>query len=304
MALFIEELLDSPPRVGNQDSGMGNLFATPAGQYDGSVPEARARTMLAQTTATVIDVPRAPTNLSPPPSEPTRLPFQGEGSSRQAPGVSAESGAGAEKPAGVGPTVPPTQRQKPRPQPSSVRRKPERKPEASRPTAGSRAARQRPAAAGTAPASSQPVSPSGQPASVGATATPTPAGSKMLPPLPPALPYMRSATGTRVPGAIAPDKNGSVLARIPARGTVSGSAEQLPQAQPLTTTNPISGFIQEAFQKERPIPVVPRVDQRQPTQPAQPQSAPSSSVLGQLTHDVKQLGEGIKGVFQRMVPGQ
>jgi hypothetical protein len=129
-----------------------------------------------------------------------------------------------------------------------------------------------------------------------------------LPPLPPAMPYSRSAPSaptTQQSAPILPDENGTVTARIPGglgdAGMYTGqrSSTGLPPAQPVSSRNPIGGFILDSFkpssgQSETVAP--------QPLRPAGG-GQPATSVIDQMGRDVRQLGSGIRDTFSRILPG-
>lgn len=161
----------------------------------------------------------------------------------------------------------------------------------------------------------------GRPASSSGTpsASVSEAGTvKSLPPLPPALPYV--PPGGRAPGTpgVVPGTDGTIMARMPksappfpgriARPSEpqSDSSGTLPQAQPLTSTNPISGFILDSFPTERPRPIEPPAAEKgaAPQRQSPGGTGPATTILGQLAHDVRQLGQGIKGAVGQLIPGQ
>jgi thiol-disulfide isomerase/thioredoxin len=164
----------------------------------------------------------------------------------------------------------------------------------------------------------------GKPAVSATSVTPAPpVGSTStggLPPLPAALPYTPATAKppTAVPG-ITPGADGTVMARIPNSppvpgpgGTAPPPVTAVPQRQisprPLHPENPISGFIMDSFgEGTKPVPAPtppPQVQARAKSQPDPAASGAGTGVFGQLGNDVQQLGEGIKSVFQRIVPGR
>jgi thiol-disulfide isomerase/thioredoxin len=153
-----------------------------------------------------------------------------------------------------------------------------------------------PAASRTMPRTAQPF------ASANPAAAPPVA---RMPYLPPAMPY--NPTGSQVPRPnVVPDENGTVTARIPSNAPVPGfdhfgtmgrpPASSLPPAQPLTTTNPIDGFILDSFGRPGM--------QVQSVQPSGASATPASSLFGQIGQDFQNLGAGIKDTFSRIVPGK
>lgn len=132
-------------------------------------------------------------------------------------------------------------------------------------------------------------------------------GTGTLPPLPPALPYVSSRDpekGFRS-GAF-PDQAGMVTARVPANTYSGPSADadsakrlygaNLPSAQPVGAEAPLGGFLLESFAESglsRPRIETPRQEQAE---------SPSSTVFGQVTEDIKQLGTGVKDTVLRIFP--
>ena len=144
-----------------------------------------------------------------------------------------------------------------------------------------------------------PISPVGPPSS-SASAT------RAMPVLPPAMPYSPSRTAGGQPTP-APDSEGNVWARVPGTsGPASGTAPQdqrpgppgLPSAQPLTRSNPLTGFVLDSFTG----PGRAQLPQRPTVAPEEP--APASSFLGQISQDFQNLGEGIRDAVSRIAPGR
>ncbi|MFH1113016.1 MAG: redoxin domain-containing protein [Pseudomonadota bacterium] len=152
--------------------------------------------------------------------------------------------------------------------------------------------------------------------------------------LPAAMPYTPPNISTDrkpAPRPFVPDDNGQIMAEIPTRAATppgkdlesprqSDSAGS-PYARPrMPAANPIDSFILDSFEGGAPQ------RQTQPPQALYPQSgrdgqsadadphqaggrqesgaAPASSLLGQLSHDVQSLGEGIKQTFSGWWPGK
>jgi peroxiredoxin len=160
------------------------------------------------------------------------------------------------------------------------------------PIAGNPTQRPGTAAAPAAPPAAQPV-PVGPPRAAGTLA-----------PLPPAMPY--SPPGNRIPTAappVNPDDEGNVMARIPGQTGAPDAGRfvkpsgpgSLPQAQRIGGSNPLGGFIMDAFGQPRP-------PGAQGTPERMPPPEPPSSVLGQLNRDISALGSGIKDAFSRILP--
>ncbi len=134
---------------------------------------------------------------------------------------------------------------------------------------------------------------------------PSPSPSSTLQQLPPAMPYNPRATHPAQP-PVAPDQDGSVLARIPSSGRTGAGTGQsspdrttgpgLPPAQPLSQSNPITGFVQDSFGRTSGPVAGPQ------TAPGSPSQTPATSLWGQLGQDFQQLGSGIRDVFSRLAP--
>ena len=178
------------------------------------------------------------------------------------------------------------------------------------------------------------VKPTGTPSAAGAAGQkprrqPSPSGTasadaseagtvKSLPPLPPALPYVPPGGRATVTPGVAPGTDGTIMARVPRSGppfpgrigrppeAQSDSSETLPQAQQLTSTNPISGFILDSFPSERPRPLEPPAGATGPApqRPSPREKGAASTIFGQLANDVRELGQGIKGAVGQLLPGQ
>lgn len=134
------------------------------------------------------------------------------------------------------------------------------------------------------------------PGSAGTEAT---GKEKSLPPLPAAMPYSppnRSSQQT----PIRPDQSGSVVARIPggASGTTIGrSGEMLPAAQPVIPRNNIGVSIMDSFSNARSnlTPAVAPVQEQQ-------ELVPPSTIFGQFSQDIQNLGAGIRDTFSSLMP--
>ncbi len=137
-------------------------------------------------------------------------------------------------------------------------------------------------------------------------------GAQALPSLPPALPYTstesRPQAAQRVP---LPAQDGTVLARVPVPGgpgepspAVEPTGRQVPQnlqaAQPLGWGNPLDGFILDSFGSRRPLSQPQAVPVT--VQPSA-EASPSGSMLEQLGRDFRNLGQGVKDTFSRILPG-
>ncbi len=164
------------------------------------------------------------------------------------------------------------------------------------------------------------------------TASPTsppPPGHPVRPALPAAMPYTppKIATDRRPTSRpVVPDENGQVMARIPPRYTTptdeevetakqTGGASGWPYARPRMPANPIDTFILDSFEpgasprQAPPQALYPQPDQdrnqvRNRSQPQQQETAPAASILGQLSRDVQNLGEGIRQTFSGWLPGR
>lgn len=311
-------------------------FDAPAGQGSSSGPVARGAAgpvagPVKQHGPTSGVGPQAPEDLSPPTEAPKRLPFQGSGAaaapseSTAAPSRPSESTGvdGARKhlvepPKGSASGTRSTKKKSSARQLRRTEENAEGVAHTTTPQPRRRASSKRP----VNEASSIPAPP------VGSSSEPG------LPPLPPAIPYTPPSSASRTTPAgqptVAPGADGTVMARIPglpptsgADGTVPSQPTAAPQSQaapqPLhpSPANPISGFIMDAFGEPAtpvsaqppPLQVQPR--ERRPPQQGQQrqqvqqgQQGESPGVLGQLGSDVQQLGSGIKGVFDRLLPGK
>ena len=139
------------------------------------------------------------------------------------------------------------------------------------------------------------------------------------PALPAAMPYTppnipRGDVVTRPP--VVPDESGHVMARMPAKYSVSGEravdpldrpVPGTPVSQPRLPSNPIDGFILDSFDRgaaprsAKPQALYPQHTQ-QTTSTQAPDATPASSVLGQLGRDVRNFGQGIKQTFSGWWP--
>jgi thiol-disulfide isomerase/thioredoxin len=238
---------------------------------------------------------------------PTALPFQGPSRGpvaaptiQQAPPVPLEQPTGGEPPAAAAQSA---KKPAPKAQPKKKPIQQAVKPDTAKPKPNRSVT---PASAGiTQPAG---VYPGASGLTTSGPATPAPVASGRgaqgeLPPLPPAIPYTPNASSAQQAPPVVPDESGSVTARIPdaSRGQASypdqRSSASLPPAQPVTSKNPIDGFILESFkssagQAQRPVPVQPPGADK-----------PATSVIDQVGRDVRQLGSGIRDTFSRIVPG-
>jgi hypothetical protein len=327
----IAQAFDSPAQQG---TGSGPVARGGAGPVAGPVK---------QHGPTTSPGPQAPEDLSPPTEAPKRLPFQGSGPAPSASGSTADA-AKSEQGEGVDgarkhlvdPAKGTSSGGRAKKKKAAVRQ--ERRTEdtvESKPHHGTSSRSSRRRASGKAPMGEAGTLPA---PSVDSSTT----GG--LPPLPPAIPYTPPSQARTTPNSptIAPGADGSVMARVPglppaAEAPASASPSQQassPQAQagprPLHPNNPISGFIMDSFsepstpvpvesppplrvqprestQSQQPQQLQPPLQPRQPRQPQQSQQARSGQspgVLGQLGNDVQQLGAGIKGVFDRIIPGR
>ena len=122
---------------------------------------------------------------------------------------------------------------------------------------------------------------------------------KNLPPLPAAMPYSplnRSSQST----AVKPDETGSVIARFPGASTsspIGRGTGNLPNAQPLAPGNTIGVSILDSIEKN----VGARTSEK-PLDMPQNDVAPPSSILGQFTQDIQNLGAGIRDTFGYLIP--
>jgi hypothetical protein len=311
------------------------MFDVPARQGTDSGSVARGGGPVAgpvkQRGPTASSGPQAPEDLVPPTSPPKRLPFQGAGPGTSAPEVTA--GSEPHEP-GTGVDGARKHLVEPPKEAAEGSRSTKKKPAARQIRRGQETAEGIPPAAGPPPVRRR-TSEKASLSNTGSTVPAPPVGSMTagpLPPLPPALPYTRPSA-TRPPApvpapgspTVSPGSDGTVMARIPgsAPDTGTGSAQPpLPSASPsgqaaptpLHAKNPISGFILDSFgEPSRPIPVqapplqLQTREQTRPQQPQraqQPQQGASPGMLGQLGSDVQQLGAGIRGVFDRILPGR
>ncbi|MDQ7782283.1 MAG: redoxin domain-containing protein [Desulfomonilaceae bacterium] len=157
---------------------------------------------------------------------------------------------------------------------------------------------------------------------------PPPAGQTAPPALPAAMPYTPPNIPTArkpAPPPVVPDENGQIMARVPSRFTPSTEQDiqsqtpapstGSPFASPAIPTNPIDTFILDSFEKgsvrqpARPQALYPEPDRdRGPGgrehQPEQQESAPASSILGQLGRDMRDLGSGIRQTFSGWLPAR
>lgn len=166
------------------------------------------------------------------------------------------------------------------------------------------------------------------PPQTGAPASALPPGQSTRSPLPAAMPYTPpnlSQDRRPAPRPVVPDENGQITARIPA-GSAPATEEEgkspsqagsrgWPVARPRVPSNPIDTFILDSFEKQAspgqapPQALYPQPDQdqnqrRTQYQPQQKEPVPASSVFGQLTRDVQNLGEGIRQTFSGWWPGR
>jgi hypothetical protein len=167
------------------------------------------------------------------------------------------------------------------------------------------------------------------PPRTGAPTPPPPLGQTVRPGLPAAMPYTppnMSSAPRPTARPVAPDENGQVMARIPSRYSPPAGEEAEPPkqaagsggwpiARPRIPANPIDTFILDSFEKDAssrqatPQALYPPPDQdrnqgRAQYQPQQQEPAPASSILGQLSSDVRNLGEGIRQTFSGWLPGK
>jgi len=209
----------------------------------------------------------------------------------------------------VRPATPPKTagtKKKPEPAGATVPRTTERR---TRPGAGTSAATRpvaQPAPRAATPPGTTPVTIPAPPISPVAPPSSSASATRALPVLPPAMPYTTSRTTGGQPSPV-PDADGNVWARVPgASGPASGTVPPaqrpgppgLPSAQPLTRSNPLTGFVLDSFAgpNRAPLPQRPTVAPQEP--------APASSFLGQLSQDFQQLGEGIRDAVSRIAPGR
>jgi peroxiredoxin len=316
MAELLESLLAAQTRV--TDARDPDGFSVQARQGTGSPAAGRDAGPVARPTAPPsVQVPQAPTGLTPPKEPAARLPFQGTGSSQpQATGPTGQTestpsgGVGGARQHLVEPkpgVARPADRTK---KPAAQSVAPTEKPAQAKRRPGA------PAQPGTAPPAAGTPAPA--PAAAGSPpGTSPPSGQAVLPALPPALPYSPTQATAVPPGkSVAPDADGTVQARIPIPppgrwpgggpgGVGPADTSGLPAAQPLGGENPFSGFILDSFGQGKPTRIPPPTAQQPlPIQPQQRIQAPAPGLFGQLSQDVQQLGAGIRDVFQRIVPGK
>ena len=145
--------------------------------------------------------------------------------------------------------------------------------------------------------SSTPASP--KPSS-GASASGDPnARDKNLPPLPAAMPYSPPNRSSQ-PVAVKPDETGSVLARFPGASSSSQTGRgvaSLPDAQPLSSGNTIGVSIMDSFGKQASTGTYQKSGETPQTD-----LTPPSSILGQFTQDIQNLGAGIRDAVGHIIP--
>jgi hypothetical protein len=121
-----------------------------------------------------------------------------------------------------------------------------------------------------------------------------------LPPLPPALPYVRPRIEDRqLSTSAVPGPDGRVTARIPGlpdSSTASPSEDhpkntlgEIPKVHAVRPQNPFDVFILDSFSKGA-------------TPSSQDQIVPPSNFVDQVRKDFQNLGEGIKDVFTKLIP--
>jgi peroxiredoxin len=156
-----------------------------------------------------------------------------------------------------------------------------------------------PAPGAPTPPGTKPMAIPPQPVSPVAPSSPSAAAAPALPALPPALPYTPSRMVGSQPNTV-PDAEGNVWARVPGQAPSAQlpGSPGLPSAQPLTSGNPITGFVLDSFGGSRRVPIP-----QQPVGEQQP-PAPASSFLGQLGQDFQQLGAGIRDAVSRIAPSR
>lgn len=130
-------------------------------------------------------------------------------------------------------------------------------------------------------------------------------GVSSRPPLPPALPYQPIATGRDTISRTQPSSTGEgILARIPQTNSPSQSGLKkpmppesgLPSASAIGSQESFDRFVMNSFRGAQTS------SSPSPGQPQQAQEMPPSSLFGQLSQDIKQLGSGIKHTFSRIIP--
>ncbi len=122
---------------------------------------------------------------------------------------------------------------------------------------------------------------------------------KNLPPLPAAMPYSPPNRSSRSI-AVKPDETGSVVARFPGASPsspIGRGTGNLPDAQPLGPGNTIGVSIMDSFGKHGDM----RTTEKS-SDTAQTDATPPSSVLGQFTQDIQNLGAGIRDTFGYLIP--
>lgn len=142
------------------------------------------------------------------------------------------------------------------------------------------------------------------------------------PPLPIALPYTPprlTANPAVVPRQVAPDSNGTVMARIQPYGSPGATERQEllgrgpvpgpPLTSPTASGNILQELILDSFDgsaaPDRPQPLVRPVEPIRPRDAtdAQPEQ-PANSILGQVGRDFQNLGSGVGDLFSRIWPGK
>lgn len=145
--------------------------------------------------------------------------------------------------------------------------------------------------------SSTPGSPKPSPG-VSSTSDPI-ARDKNLPPLPAAMPYSPPNRSSQ-PVGIRPDETGSVLARFPGASssapTGKGTAS-LPDAQPVSSGNTIGVSIMDSFGRNAE-----QGPYQKSRETSQTNITPPSSILGQFTQDIQNLGAGIRDAVGYIIP--
>ncbi len=122
---------------------------------------------------------------------------------------------------------------------------------------------------------------------------------KTLPPLPAAMPYSPPNRSTQSL-AVKPDETGSVMARFPGTSPsspVGRGTGNLPDAQPLAPGNTIGVSILDSFGKHSNA----RTSDKS-VDMSQSDVTPPSSILGQFTQDIQNLGAGIRDTFGYLIP--
>ncbi len=140
---------------------------------------------------------------------------------------------------------------------------------------------------------------SAKPASSIPSVGPSQTKDKGLPPLPAAMPYSppNKASGSAI---LRPDETGSVMARMPgsnAPTAIGRGADNLPAAQPLGPGNSIGTSIMDSFGK--PVGSTPPGHSRDIPQTG---LTPPSTIFGQFTQDLQNLGAGVRDTFSSIIP--